>query len=153
VVQVSGKSEDNLPKTTHFDTPVSGEPMPEREPSPNTTQLTTAWRLTFKIGDKMTKVSIAEKMALGRATDEEDDDIDFDLTPHGAYHYGVSRRHAIISLIEGFLYIEDLGSTNGTRINGFQLTSHQQYRLRDGDEVEFARMRVHIGFEKPRKKA
>lgn len=87
---------------------------------------------------------------LGRATDKGDSDIDFDLTPHGAYHFGVSRRHATISLIDGFLYIEDLGSTNGTRINGFQLTPHQQYRLRDGDEVEFARMRVLIEFEKPR---
>lgn len=150
---MSGKPDSNPPKTTHLNLPKAGEPMPDRAPSPNTTHLTTAWRLSFKIGDRMTKVNITEKMVLGRATDEDDDEIDFDLTPYGAYHYGVSRRHSIISLIEGFLYIEDLGSTNGTRINGFQLTPHQQYRLRDGDEVEFARMRVHIGFEKPRKKA
>ncbi|MCA9894532.1 MAG: FHA domain-containing protein, partial [Anaerolineae bacterium] len=47
------------------------------------------------------------------------------------------------------LYIEDLGSTNGTRINGFQLTPRQKYRLRDADELEFARLRTIIRFEKP----
>ena len=75
------------------------------------------------------------------------DTIDFDLSPYGAYTFGVSRQHAIITLHEGFLYLEDNNSTNGTRINGFQLTPKQKYRLRDGDEVEFARLRTSIRFE------
>ncbi|MEL6310133.1 MAG: FHA domain-containing protein [Chloroflexota bacterium] len=45
--------------------------------------------------------------------------------------------------------MEDLGSTNGTRINGFQLTADQKYRLRDGDEIEFARLRSDIVFKAP----
>ena len=59
----------------------------------------------------------------------------------------VSRRHSrIVREADGYL-VEDLGSTNGTRINGFQLTSKQRYRLRDGDEIEFARLRMTIKFE------
>ena len=61
----------------------------------------------------------------------------------------VSRRHARIQFLNNQYLIEDLGSTNGTRINGFQLTANQQYRLRDGDEIEFARLRTSIRFRNP----
>lgn len=124
-------------------------PMEIREPSPNTATLSEEWRLRFKIGDQGMVIPIKGNTTVGRNSEGEAPDVDFDLTPFGAYHFGVSRRHAIISLNEGFLYLEDLHSTNGTRINGFQLTPRQKYRLRDGDEVEFARLRTIIKFELP----
>jgi pSer/pThr/pTyr-binding forkhead associated (FHA) protein len=45
----------------------------------------------------------------------------------------VSRRHAEIEIAAGELSIVDLGSTNGTFVNGDRID--QQRRLRDGDEV------------------
>jgi hypothetical protein len=49
---------------------------------------------------------------------------------------GVSARHAVIRRIDGYVTIEDLGSTNHTSVNGKQISSPT--RLRVGD-------RVHIG--------
>jgi hypothetical protein len=45
----------------------------------------------------------------------------------------VSRRHAEISVEGDEVRIRDLGSTNGTRVNGKQITSWRQ--VRDGDEI------------------
>ncbi len=142
---------DILRQTRFLNTPAqqdnAGE-MEHREPQPGTANLTTAWRLRFKMGEQSRLMSISEKIIIGRTIDNEAG-VDFDLTPYGAYHFGVSRHHAIMTLHDGFLYLEDNGSTNGTRINGFQLTPKQKYRLRDGDEVEFARLRTTIKFERP----
>ena len=45
----------------------------------------------------------------------------------------VSRRHAAIQIAAGVLSIEDLGSTNGTLVNGVVITARKI--LSDGDEV------------------
>jgi hypothetical protein len=44
------------------------------------------------------------------------------------------------------LYVEDLDSTNGTRINGFSLEPRRRYRLRDGDELEFGHVQMILRF-------
>jgi DNA-binding winged helix-turn-helix (wHTH) protein len=46
---------------------------------------------------------------------------------------GVSRRHARVMIGAGLATLEDLGSKNGTFVNGIRLTS--PVALRDGDEV------------------
>jgi DNA-binding winged helix-turn-helix (wHTH) protein len=55
-----------------------------------------------------------------------------------------SRRHARITVVSGSATIEDLGSTNGTRVNGVRISSPT--RLAPGDEValgtEVLRVRV-----------
>jgi pSer/pThr/pTyr-binding forkhead associated (FHA) protein len=124
-------------------------PMPKRQAGGATTRLNPGWKLVFHISDTRVVLPVDKEIIVGRSSESSDSQIDFDLTPHGAYHFGVSRRHALITLSDGQLYIEDLGSTNGTRINGFQLTAHQKYRLRDEDELEFARLRTSIRFRNP----
>lgn len=47
---------------------------------------------------------------------------------------GVSGRHARIGLERGWFEIADLGSTNGTYVNGRRL--HEPQRLRDGDKIQ-----------------
>jgi hypothetical protein len=44
-------------------------------------------------------------------------DIDFDLTPYNAADSGVSRRHALLRPSANKLFLIDLDSTNGTRVN------------------------------------
>jgi pSer/pThr/pTyr-binding forkhead associated (FHA) protein len=48
----------------------------------------------------------------------------------------LSRRHAHIFLKEGNLYVEDLGSTNGTFVTGVRLEEHAR-QLHDGDILAF----------------
>lgn len=50
----------------------------------------------------------------------------------------VSRKHCIIRKEDGAFTIEDLGSSNGTSVNGFGLEPGVQYILSDGDMVQFA---------------
>ena len=46
----------------------------------------------------------------------------------------VSRRHAAIQMVSGEISIEDLGSTNGTYVNGDRIDERR--RLGDGDRVQ-----------------
>ena len=52
---------------------------------------------------------------------------------------GVSRRHAVIRLKGEKVFIEDLGSANGTLIRGQKITSHE---LVDGDEITVVKHRL-----------
>lgn len=51
----------------------------------------------------------------------------------------VSRRHAEIRPRGSTFVVTDLGSTNGTRINGIRITEHE---LVDGDDVAFGNTRM-----------
>ncbi|MGB7337525.1 MAG: FHA domain-containing protein [Phototrophicaceae bacterium] len=138
-------------QTAMLNDPDLADPMIEREADSDSIELTDGWKIQFKIGDQKKTLPLKTRITVGRAveSDANADEINFDLTPFGAYHFGVSRHHAVMILKEGGLYLEDLGSTNGTRINGFQLTAKQRYRLRHTDEIEFARLRTNIEFKAP----
>jgi hypothetical protein len=70
-----------------------------------------------------------------------------DLAPYGAYENGVSRIHAAIRRGEDTLMLVDLGSTNGTYLNGQRLIPNQPRVLRDGDEVRFGKLVCYIHFK------
>jgi pSer/pThr/pTyr-binding forkhead associated (FHA) protein len=53
----------------------------------------------------------------------------------------VSRRHCVIALVRGDVVIRDLGSTNGTWINGRRVAAGW---IRPGDEVAIAHVRYHL---------
>ncbi len=75
---------------------------------------------------------------------------DIDLTPYAGYRMGVSRRHAAIrSADESHLDIWDLGSSNGTFLNGQRLNAHRPYRLRDGDRLRLGQMIIRLFFQPP----
>jgi pSer/pThr/pTyr-binding forkhead associated (FHA) protein len=50
----------------------------------------------------------------------------------------VSRHHCCLTLEDGELWVKDLGSTNGIRINGMRV---EVGRLKDGDELAIANLR------------
>ena len=58
----------------------------------------------------------------------------------------VPRRHAMISLGGGHIEIEDLGSKNGTFVNGRQLSS-QPHRFKFGDRIELGLGQVVFSFQ------
>ncbi len=67
-----------------------------------------------------------------------------DLTPEGGLEGGVSRRHARIHKQKSQYFIEDLGSANGTFLNGQRLTPYLPHPLHDGDELQLGRVRVQV---------
>jgi NADPH-dependent 2,4-dienoyl-CoA reductase/sulfur reductase-like enzyme/Fe-S-cluster-containing hydrogenase component 2/CRP-like cAMP-binding protein/pSer/pThr/pTyr-binding forkhead associated (FHA) protein len=52
-------------------------------------------------------------------------------------HSSVSRRHAEITCGNGEYLLRDIGSSNGTFVNGSQVTSNSNYRLHHHDRVRF----------------
>jgi pSer/pThr/pTyr-binding forkhead associated (FHA) protein len=75
---------------------------------------------------------------------------DVDLTPFAGYRMGVSRRHAAIRFgDEQMLNLWDLGSSNGTYLNGERLSAHRPYPLHDGDELRLGQMMIRVHFQSP----
>lgn len=50
----------------------------------------------------------------------------------------VSRIHAKVKRVEGGYVLSDLSSKNGTFVNAHMLIGEEEYRLQEGDEVQFA---------------
>ncbi len=74
-------------------------------------------------------------MLLGRASRAEGYEPDFDMTFYDEGGY-VSRRHARITKGSRGYFITDLGSSNGTTLNGQPLTPHRAYLLHHGDRIQ-----------------
>ncbi len=52
-------------------------------------------------------------------------------------HNTVSRKHAVVTLEDGKVYVEDIGSTNGTFVGGKKLEPGQRVELANSAEVVF----------------
>lgn len=113
----------------------------EKEPLPATVHLDVLTKPKRSINLQFDKIPAFH---LGRL--DEENLIELDMVPHGAFELGVSRRHARFSRTSDGIFVEDLGSTNGTRINGFVLRPNKTYRLRHNDEIEFGHLRTVIRF-------
>lgn len=71
---------------------------------------------------------------------------EIDLLPFGGYRMGISRRHAAITLSGKRLNIRDLGSSNGTSLNGNKLDKHEAHQLRDGDRLRMGNLTFTVRF-------
>lgn len=70
--------------------------------------------------------------------------VDIDLTPYQAYEAGVSRRHAAIYIGYQLFTVTDLGSTNGTRVNGNTIPSFTPQELRDQDIITLGKLKIQV---------
>lgn len=71
---------------------------------------------------------------------------DVDLTPYNAETMGVSRLHFSIEPEADRLLVRDLGSGNGTQLNGNRLKPDEAYRLNSGDQIMVGLLRLDINF-------
>lgn len=72
--------------------------------------------------------------------------VDVDLEPVGAKEQGISRLHAAIAYddISETLSLFDMGSTNGSYINGQKLQANERRTLRHGDRIRFGRLNFQV---------
>ncbi len=93
------------------------------------------------------KLAPKDELMLGRADVRSEWMPDLDMSSFGGAELGVSRRHAAIRRGENTLMLVDLGSANGTHLNGQRLTPDQPRVLRDGDEIRMGKLVFHIYFK------
>lgn len=76
---------------------------------------------------KTDQISISKTpFCIGRSTD----------TNYRIDNPKVSRKHCSITILSGQFYIEDLGSSNGTYLNGDKIAPYQKIAIQDGDTLK-----------------
>lgn len=83
---------------------------------------------------------------LGREGGGEPHMLVVNLNPYGAREKGVSRLHAILRVDQHQLLLVDLGSTNGTRLNGALLQAQKPTRLENSDEIQLGKLSLKVNF-------
>jgi hypothetical protein len=83
---------------------------------------------------------------LGRSVLPEHGDL-LDLTAFNAFQHGVSRHHCQFERRRNRLVVTDLGSSNGTYLNGEPLLPYKQYIVADGDGLAVGTLQFRVTFD------
>jgi len=103
--------------------------------------------ITLEIGDAQVVIPLAEVITIGRISDASDSPRpDVDLSAYGADDQGVSRKHIKIKRKNILVYVADLGSTNGTLLNGRRLIPNAERLLRNGDVLQLGHLKIKVKF-------
>jgi pSer/pThr/pTyr-binding forkhead associated (FHA) protein len=88
------------------------------------------------------------EFTMGRISEGQPIMPDIDLSPYQAYAAGVSRLHAVIKWTGVSILFKDLGSANGTFINGNRLPQNSEQTLNHGDIVSLGKLRIQVLIDK-----
>ena len=83
---------------------------------------------------------------IGRTGHPSEAQPDVNLDQFDAQEEGVSRRHIRLRRADTLVFVTDLGSTNGTQLNGERLKPDVEYPLRDGDQLKLGNLKVTVLF-------
>jgi DNA-binding response OmpR family regulator len=102
------------------------------------------WSVDFQLPSTTKTISYAidNELLIGRPDPHELVFSGFDLSPYDGVSKGVSRRHAMFKISGDKLTLIDLGSDNGTMINGDKLEPNAPTEIHDGDIVHFGHLEV-----------
>ena len=89
------------------------------------------------------------EFTLGRVSDAQPIMPDIDLTPYQAYASGVSRLHAVLKREGKRVFVMDLGSSNGTYLNGKRLQPNVDQTLNHGDMLALGKLKIQILLKNP----
>jgi hypothetical protein len=103
-------------------------------------------KLTIPDSGRDVEVPLTKEMNIGRLDPASASFPDVDLTSDGGLEKGVSRRHAKITRRGSEVFIEDLGSINGTFLNRKKLTPYLPQTLKNGDELQLGKLILRVGF-------
>ena len=114
--------------------PAATPPTPPQPAPPVATQLQT---LSARLRQVQTDtiIEIPRQLSIvriGKPNEQTPPDIDVSGFPNSEV---VSRTHANLRVEGDVYYIEDVGSSNGTYINGLPLATGNRHRLRPGDRI------------------
>lgn len=121
-------------------TPSSPESAPPTPAPPTPTPTVAATTIqapsaTLRHVQTQTSIAVPSQLSvvrIGKPNDHTPPDIDVSGLPESEI---VSRVHANLLLEDDVYYLEDMGSSNGTYINGLPLPSGNRHRLHAGDRI------------------
>jgi len=93
---------------------------------------------------KLIPVTDKTEFTVGRASEGQPITPDVDLGEYNALDLGVSRLHIVVRLVGDRLSIMDLGSSNGTFVNGIRLPANSEQAVSSGDVVSLGKFRIQI---------
>jgi hypothetical protein len=121
---------------------VSGTFHPVPKNDPPSPAADTIWKVELKTpinSEKPIRLMILGDVVLGRT-----EAADVSLDDYGGIKKGVSRRHALLRPTPNQLYIIELGSTNGTLLNGLALGPGMARPLHNEDVITLGDLRLTV---------
>ena len=135
--EVTKDTKDRLPGLTEVGHARKGQG--QEAPFTNTT-------IIFDNGHRQLILPVAAVVEVGRLGGTEDAQSTLDLSPFGALEKSVSRRHLSIRRWKSLIYVADLGSTNGTWLNGQRLFPNGERLLCSNDELRLSHLTLRVQY-------
>lgn len=134
-----GDSQDGTKQLTNYSIFDTSKSLQETQSDVKGLRLYLPYGSDPVIIDKQERIEIGRKDTLGTFTPA------VDLTSSHGANLGVSRHHADILYLNNSYYIKDMGSTNGTWVNGQKLAPYQIIPIRYGDSLRLGHLVIAIG--------
>ena len=122
------------------------EELRKKAPRPDVDSVPANSWLSLHLMDsgKILPLASRNEFTLGRLSEGQPIMPDIDLTPYQAYASGVSRLHAVVKRDGSQVMVMDLGSSNGTYLNGRRLNPHMEEALNHGDIVALGKLKLQV---------
>lgn len=106
------------------------------------------WVIEFRVvgTPDIIQAPMGERLIIGRTDPEQRNFPDIDLTPYEGRSLGVSRQHVCIEARDNRITLTDLGSANGTCVNGHLIPAQQATRIHDGDRIRLGKLEMQLRF-------
>jgi pSer/pThr/pTyr-binding forkhead associated (FHA) protein len=104
-------------------------------------------KLSIPDSGRDVELPLTKEVNIGRLDPASASFPDIDLTSDGGLEKGVSRRHAKITRRGNEVFIEDLGSINGTFLNRKKLTPYLPQAVKSGDELQLGKLILRVSFQ------
>ncbi|SRR5258708_24435366 len=103
--------------------------------------------ICFEINGQQLTLPLNASLVIGRVSAQPDDSCpDVALNAFRAAEQGVSRQHLRITRKGEIVYVSDLGSTNGTCLNGRPLPRNRYRIVNSGDELQLGALKLIVKF-------
>jgi hypothetical protein len=136
--------DDDLIGTTITDDHITEE-LRKKAPRPESTTPVYSWiSLHFMGSGKILPLASRNEFILGRLTEDSPILPDVDLAPYRASAAGVSRLHAVVKREANRAMVMDLGSSNGTYINGRRIQPDVDVALSHHDIIALGALQIQV---------
>jgi pSer/pThr/pTyr-binding forkhead associated (FHA) protein len=102
--------------------------------------------LYYPDAEEVINIPEQDEFTIGRFVDGQVITPDVDLNPFEAYDKGVSRLHATIRIDQDKekIYVIDLGSANGSSVNGYEIPANSEVPLNHGDVLSLGKFNMRV---------